>query len=113
MIASVFLPPRMFLQSLVASADQNGDNGMDFEEFEGFSDFGFVFRYAKVEEGEIWQGLREALESFLVCDERSRDKKCFPLKESNRELLFRLLLMQNISTLSSILLASGTSQTPE
>ena len=35
----------MFLQSLVASADKNGDNGMDFNEFEGFGDFGFVFQY--------------------------------------------------------------------
>ena len=80
----------MFLQAFVASADKNGDNGMDFEEFEGFSDFGFVFRYAKEEHWEIWQGLGEALQSFLVCDERSsRDKKCFPMKESNREFLFR------------------------
>ena len=55
----------MYLQAFVASADKNGDNGMDFEEFEGFSDFGFVFLYGKVD-WEIWQGLGEALQSFLV-----------------------------------------------
>ena len=80
----------MFLQAFVASADKNYDNRMDFEEFEGFSDFGFVFRYTKVDHWEIWQGLEEALQSFFVCDERSsRDKECFPMKESNREFLFR------------------------
>ena len=85
--AHVLLRSRMFLQSFVAAADKNGDNAMDFEEFEGFSDFGFVFRYAKEEHWEIWQGLGEALQSFLVCE--SEDKNCFPMKESNREFLFR------------------------
>ena len=79
----------MYLQAFVASADKNGDNGMDFEEFEGFGDFGFVFLYGKVDE-EIWQGLGEALQSSFVCDVMSsRDDICFPVKESNMEGLSR------------------------
>lgn len=97
--------PRLFLQSLVASANKNGDNGMDFNEFEGFGDFGLIFEYAKIEPGEIWQGLGEALQSFSVCDDttssssssrRGTDKKCFPLKESNTELLFRYFSDPNV-----------------
>ena len=87
--AHVFLLSRMYLQAFVASADKNGDNGMDFEEFEGFSDFGFVFRYAKEEHWEIWQGLGEALQSVSVCDETGRVKKCFPFTDSTTNSLFR------------------------
>ena len=79
----------MFLQSLVASADKNGDNGMDFNEFEGFGDFGFVFQFTMVDPEEIWQELGEALQSFSVCDESGRVKKCFPLTDSTTDLLFR------------------------
>ena len=81
----------MFLQSLVASADKNGDNGMDFNEFEGFGDFGFVFQYtmSSSHPEEIWQGLGEALQSFSVCDESGRVKKCFPFTDSTTDLLFR------------------------
>ena len=79
----------MFLQSLVASADKNGDNGMDFNEFEGFGDFGFVFQYTMVDPEEIWQGLGEALQSVSVCDERGRVKKCFPFTDSTTNLLLR------------------------
>jgi len=65
-----------------------------------------IFEYAKVEPGEIWQGLGEALQSFSVCDDtmsssssssrRGTDKECFPLKESNTELLFRYFSDPNV-----------------
>ena len=72
----------MFLQSLVTTADKNSDNMMDFDEFEGFGDFGFV----AVGLTRIWATGKRALRSFTVCDER---KSCFPSGEASMKMLLR------------------------
>ena len=82
---------RMFLQSLVTAADKNGDRGMDFDEFEGFNDFAFVFQWIRLEHWATWQQLGEALESFSVCEKSGRDTTCFPFQDSNKKLLFRYI----------------------
>jgi len=74
--------PRIILQSLVKTADRNGDKVMDFDEFESFSDFEFIFLK--------WENLGEtaknALGSFTVCDGR---ETCFPSELSNTRMLIR------------------------
>ena len=72
----------MFLQSLVTTADKNSDNMMDFDEFEGFGDFGFV----AVGWTRIWATGKRALRSFTVCDGR---ESCFPSGEANMKMLLR------------------------
>ena len=53
---------RMFLQCLVASADKNGDNGMDFNEFESFS---FVFQHTRGKSGKGLGRLSKASQSAM------------------------------------------------
>ena len=73
---------RIILQSLVRTADKNGDKVMDFNEFEGFNDFEFIFLK--------WEGLEEtaknALRRLTVCDGR---ETCFPSEISNTKILIR------------------------
>ena len=73
---------RMFLQSLVTTADKNDDNMMDFNEFEGFSDFGFPARKWH----EIGGSAMRALRSFRVCDGR---ESCFPSGGADMRMLLR------------------------
>ena len=67
---------------MVKTADRNGDMVMDFDEFESFSDFEFIFLK--------WENLGEtaknALGSFTVCDGR---ETCFPSELSNTRMLIR------------------------
>ena len=72
----------MFLQSLVTTADKNDDNMMDFNEFEGFSDFGFSARKWQ----EIGGSAMRALRSFRVCDGR---ESCFPSGGADMRMLLR------------------------
>ena len=72
----------MFLQSLVTTADKNNDNMMDFEEFEGFSDFRFV----PLKWHEIGETAIRALRGFTVCDGR---EFCFPSGGANIRMLLR------------------------
>ena len=81
----------MFLQSLVTTADKNNDNMMDFDEFEGFSDFGFV-KALEWNSG-IGEIATRALRSFTVCD-RARES-CFPSDAANMRMMLRFNNISN------------------
>ena len=77
---------RMFLQSLVTTADKNNDNMMDFDEFEGFSDFGFVLALLDWNRG-IGEIATRLLRSFTVCDRAV--ESCFPSDAANMRMMLR------------------------
>merc|ERR1719234_1837624 len=82
--------PRIILQSLVSTADKNGDKMMDFNEFEGFGDFEFI--YLK------WESLagttRNALRSSTVCWREG--ETCFPSDNYNTKMLLRYFSDSNV-----------------
>ena len=75
---------RIILQSLVRTADKNGDKVMDFNEFEGFNDFEFIFlKWERLEET-----AKNALRSLTVCNGRETET-CFPSEISNTKMLIK------------------------
>ena len=64
-------------------------------------------KICKVEQGEIWQGLGEALESVLVCDER---QEMLPIEGlQQRSSMMAMMQIYQICLLSSLQVASGIS----
>ena len=66
----------------MATADKNGDRMIDFDEFEGFSDFGFAF----LKWGVLEETAMAALRTLTVCD---RKETCFPSANSDSKMLLR------------------------
>ena len=65
----------MVLLSLVESADKNANEGMEWEEFEGLTDFELVFERWP----EMWTTLqREMIPSGMQMSSSDGDKSCFP-----------------------------------